>query len=964
MNSNVQNRILNKGKLHLDILAVVFLIIAVGMLFLPVMAGWKGIFHSDHGMGEFPIQYSLASNLQKGVIPLLNPSIWCGAIPFNYAIIAAGGSYYPHWLFYYFADLTNLDNAYWMISIFPLITHYILAAIGMFVLLKRVIKCNYPSAVIGAIAYIYSPVFVYYYGATNSLIMLSWLPWLLYVYIRTVEKWRLWKAFLGGIIVSFLWIAGRPHFMPFVMIIWGSVVLVQMMRGLSTKQKKDFTKPLLIALAIFVLGTILSASFLFFSLDAAQYVQLHIKLSGDVAIKEACSNLSPYYLVTLFIPNLFGSITGNNFIFKPLIFCEANMSGGMATTLLVFLGLLLPFTLSLKSVKNRLYRNYALAGIFLYLFSILCSLGGNTPFYRLFIGWIPIAGGFPFPIRYRMIQCFAASLLIAIGLNYLTTFKLLIEKYKLNRLVLFYLLFSFWVIIMVLFVPQNWNRENLWPGEPDFGVEKFFPLKEPIGVYTPTTARVKKIKIMFDGESAGEIRYSDNNQISLDGGILVKKYSVAGKGWAEFDLDIPPNKFLWIYPKSGYGSIGYWDEREWPTFTYSDKWVMHSGINAISFYFEGGKGKISLFRELRNGYIVKTPVITSIVYFLLISLLIGWAVYFLSPGKFGYFLGIIVLIEFFVFGMMAFYGEKTTTHSALLPIDSRSLRPSDHPMVQRMVAQVPAVISDSTLRITADSPYYDHFIQLDSSFSKSALTGYSINPLEKRFKHAIETAYGQNMDYSIFDKAFLPGNTEFLNNFSVGYFMSNNSQRIFLDEESVLLEGEPNYFVHINPNVLPRVYSIDKVVIAQDHEQLRRLVSDDLRKAVYIDFQESIESGGEISEDYISHFKILQEKNLISRINLDNPNRIEIDIDVTVPAMLVLTEVWYPGWKAFVDNKQTKIHRVNYCQRGIWLDKGNHNVRLEFRPLALRIGRGISLGAIGLMIGLLVISRLRKKKKR
>lgn len=957
------NRILNKGRLRSDIIAVTFLIVAIGMLFLPVMAGWKGIFHSDHGMGEFPIQYSLASDLQKGVIPLLNSSIWCGAVPFNYALIEAGGSYYPLWLFYYFADLTNLDNAYWMISILPLITHYILAVIGMFVLLKRVLKCNYISAVIGAIAYVYSPVFVYYCGATNSLIMLSWLPWLLYVYIRTVEKWRLWKAFLGGIIVSFIWIAGRPHFMPFVMIIWGSVVLSQMIWGLNTRQKKDFIKPLLIALAIFILGTVLSASFLFFSLDAAQHTQLHTKLSGDVAIKEACGNLSPYYLATLFIPNLFGSITGNNFIFKPLIFGEANMSGGMATTLAVFFGLLLPFILSLRSIQNRLYRRYALIGIFLYLFSILCSLGGNTPFYRLFIGWIPIAGGFPFPIRYRMIQCFAASLLIAIGLNHLISSKFLIKKYKLNRLVLLYVLFSFLMVSLVLFLPQNWNRENLWPGEPDFGVEEFFSLREPIGMYTPTTARVKKIKVMFDGESSGEIRYSDHHQALLDGGTLIKKYYTAGEGWAEFDLDVPPNKFLWIYPKSGYGSIGYWNEKEWPTFTYSDKWVMHSGINAISFYFEGGRGKISLFHELKSGYVVKTPVLTSILYFLLISLLIGGAVYFLSPEKFGYFLGIIILIEFFVFGMMAFYGEKATTHYTSLPVDLRSLRPSDHPMIQRMITQVSAVVSDSTLRITADSPYYDNFVQLNGSSSKFALMGYSICPLEKRFKHAIETAYGQSMDYDIYDQACLPGNSAFLNNFSVGYFMSSNSQIIFPGGESVPLGGEPNYFVHINPNVLPRAYTIDKVVVAQEQEQLKKLVSGDLRKAAYIDSQEGIEVGKEVEEDYIFHFETLQQMNPISQINLDNPNRIEIDINVTIPSMLVLTEVWYPGWKAFVDNKQTKIYRVNYCQRGIWLDKGSHYVKLEFKPLAWRIGTGISLGTMGLMIGLLAVSRLRKRRR-
>jgi len=191
-----------------------------------------------------------------------------------------------------------------------------------------------------------------------------------------------------------------------------------------------------------------------------------------------------------------------------------------------------------------------------------------------------------------------------------------------------------------------------------------------------------------------------------------------------------------------------------------------------------------------------------------------------------------------------------------------------------------------------------------------------------------------------------------------------------------------NSFVHINLNVLPRVYAMDRVIPVSEKEQMKELVWDDLRRAVYINYDDAAELirnraiienarvdinyknavniRKEISNNYISHFKILQAKNSIKQINFDNPNQIGLDVDITIPSMLVFTEVWYPGWKATVDGKQVKIYRVNYCQRGIWLKRGFHRVRLKFKPSAWYIGRDITLGTMGLMVALLALGLIRK----
>ena len=56
------------------------------------------------------------------------------------------------------------------------------------------------------------------------------------------------------------------------------------------------------------------------------------------------------------------------------------------------------------------------------------------------------------------------------------------------------------------------------------------------------------------------------------------------------------------------------------------------------------------------------------------------------------------------------------------------------------------------------------------------------------------------------------------------------------------------------------------------------------------------------------------------------------------PGILVLTDVFYPGWKAYVDGRETAVHRVNGLVRGIFLDRGRHEVVFAYRPASFTAG--------------------------
>jgi hypothetical protein len=76
------------------------------------------------------------------------------------------------------------------------------------------------------------------------------------------------------------------------------------------------------------------------------------------------------------------------------------------------------------------------------------------------------------------------------------------------------------------------------------------------------------------------------------------------------------------------------------------------------------------------------------------------------------------------------------------------------------------------------------------------------------------------------------------------------------------------------------------------------------------------------------------------------PERVEVATDAARPALLVLTDNWYPGWKASVDGKDVPVHRVDYLIRGVRVPAGAHRVEFRYQPASWRAGWILSLAAL------------------
>jgi uncharacterized membrane protein YfhO len=91
------------------------------------------------------------------------------------------------------------------------------------------------------------------------------------------------------------------------------------------------------------------------------------------------------------------------------------------------------------------------------------------------------------------------------------------------------------------------------------------------------------------------------------------------------------------------------------------------------------------------------------------------------------------------------------------------------------------------------------------------------------------------------------------------------------------------------------------------------------------------------------------------------PDEIAIRTDSGEPGYLFMSESFYPGWKAYVDDTPVKIQRGNYLFRVIELPRGKHHVRFVFDPVSIKVGAGITLLTLLLLVTALLVRVFRAK---
>jgi hypothetical protein len=87
-----------------------------------------------------------------------------------------------------------------------------------------------------------------------------------------------------------------------------------------------------------------------------------------------------------------------------------------------------------------------------------------------------------------------------------------------------------------------------------------------------------------------------------------------------------------------------------------------------------------------------------------------------------------------------------------------------------------------------------------------------------------------------------------------------------------------------------------------------------------------------------------------ARFRSAGAGEIEVMVRSAGKAMLVLSEVFAPGWKATVNGKPAAIWQVDAALRGVVVPDGASRVRLTYAPTSVYAGAGVTLCALAVIL--------------
>jgi len=159
--------------------------------------------------------------------------------------------------------------------------------------------------------------------------------------------------------------------------------------------------------------------------------------------------------------------------------------------------------------------------------------------------------------------------------------------------------------------------------------------------------------------------------------------------------------------------------------------------------------------------------------------------------------------------------------------------------------------------------------------------------------------------------------------------------------------------IYENLNCLPRAWFVNEVAVAPSGEVLKTI-----REGGFSDGRQfnpaeialleredtenkspespQVSMGGKAEVKVVSH----------------RPQKIELRTSNERPRFLVLSEIYYPGWKAFIDGVEAPVYRTDYILRGVLIPSGEHRVEFKFMPQSFYRGALYAgIGALILLIG-------------
>jgi hypothetical protein len=151
------------------------------------------------------------------------------------------------------------------------------------------------------------------------------------------------------------------------------------------------------------------------------------------------------------------------------------------------------------------------------------------------------------------------------------------------------------------------------------------------------------------------------------------------------------------------------------------------------------------------------------------------------------------------------------------------------------------------------------------------------------------------------------------------------------DGQPIFTDGP--WRVYENPTGCPRSWIVHEVILEPSVEKIKERIQEPGFNLLNTAFVNKPIPPGLLGEG--------QSKASIN-FTLYEANRMELAVRSESPGLLVLSEIYYPGWEALVNGLPKHIYKVDGILRGLLLDRGDSHVVVRYRPRSILLGAASS----------------------
>ncbi|MHB8894862.1 MAG: YfhO family protein [Candidatus Geothermincolia bacterium] len=178
------------------------------------------------------------------------------------------------------------------------------------------------------------------------------------------------------------------------------------------------------------------------------------------------------------------------------------------------------------------------------------------------------------------------------------------------------------------------------------------------------------------------------------------------------------------------------------------------------------------------------------------------------------------------------------------------------------------------------------------------------------------------------------------------YFMTRDpiDPRLLAQGKLKLLRRIGGIYIYLNTTALPRAWMSDALAFSNNelvYQELARTRGSGLHDAVPVVMPKAaaVREGA----------RIPAVKNPV-RVVEKKPHKLVLETAPSSKGLLVVSELYYPGWQAYVDGRKVETLKADLMLRGVMLAGGQRRVEFRFEPSSVRRGALISLVFAALLV--------------